>query len=475
VKLSKLAVNAGSSRRSLCGLVKLGVGLGLWLLGLTGWAQPQFYHVLHMFSGEDGAYPQSGLLLGSDNALYGSAQGADNAGKIFKMDRDGGGFQILHTLAGNPDGTGTIGALIQGANGALYGVTSDGGTNNAGTVFRLGINATSYRVLHHFAPDTDGSNPVAGLILGPDGTLYGTTSRGAPGNGGAIFRLNPDGTGFNVLHTFSNLLDGTNPVARLTLASDGLLYGTAAGGGAANGGTVFSINPVGSDYRVRHTFTNAPDGFTPQGHLTEASDGALYGTTVRGGERNYGAIFKLSLDDSAYLVVHSFTNGVDGALPRAGLTRGWDNALYGSTSFGGPTPGGTLFRMYPGGNGYSVVFSYTNANDGIRPIAELTQGPSSLAQGLEPGVMYGVTYQGGYGTLGTVFGLVLNPPLALTPLNNQSVLMWPAWAQHYVLQTSTNLADGPWINMTNGIPLIGLQLTNTTISSNAFFRLVWPQ
>src|SRR6202035_2536161 len=94
--------------------------------------------------------------------------------------------------------------LIQGADGALYGTTDQGGTSNAGTVFRIGTNGTGYAVLYQFTgAGGDGALPVAVLIQGDDGALYGTPDQGGTYSLGSVFRIGTNGSGYAVLYSFS--------------------------------------------------------------------------------------------------------------------------------------------------------------------------------------------------------------------------------------------------------------------------------
>jgi uncharacterized repeat protein (TIGR03803 family) len=152
--------------------------------------------------------------------------------------------------------------------------------------------ALEYQQLKSFGfADLMGQSPESPLIEGTDGALYGTTYGGAPGDIGTVFKINKDGSGYCVLHRFGSIEnDGSNPSAALLEASDGALYGTTSRGGSnllggqtLYGGTVFKLNKDGSDYCVLHSFGSTGDGENPQAELIEGSDGALYGTTADGG------------------------------------------------------------------------------------------------------------------------------------------------------------------------------------------------
>ena len=123
-----------------------------------------------------------------------------------------------------------------------------------------------------------------GIIEGSDGALYGTAQSGSTNNGGVVFKLNKDASGYLVLHHFTGMsADGSAPSAALIEASDGKLYGTTQYGGSNGVGTVFTLSKDGSGYMVLRSFTNSSgDGRCPSAALVESSDGALYGTTKYG-------------------------------------------------------------------------------------------------------------------------------------------------------------------------------------------------
>src|SRR6266540_2626035 len=146
---------------------------------------------------------------------------------------------------------------------------------------------TNYQRLRSFGfAELSGANPRAPLIEGSDGKLYGTTTAGGSYNLGTVFRLNKDGSGQIVLHSFSNVSgDVKGPAAGLAEGSDGVLYGTTVAGGSGNVGAVFKLNKDGTGYKVVHAYSDASgvDGSQPWAGLISGSDGSLYGTTSSGG------------------------------------------------------------------------------------------------------------------------------------------------------------------------------------------------
>lgn len=221
--------------------------------------------ILHAFTGFfDGAHPLSGLIPGPDGMYYGmtfsggsAACGADAAGcgTVFKIDPVTGVLTTLHAFAGGAaDGAFPLGKLVFDKAGILYGTTEGGGEKSSGTIFKLDPGTGAFSVLHTFTFfDGNGAFPNAGLTFNSAGTLlYGTTffggndgCRNAGDAGcGTAFSFDPVTSAFTVLHKFTGSDDGGNPGAGLTLATNGLLYGTTTFDGVRNnGGTVFSLAP----------------------------------------------------------------------------------------------------------------------------------------------------------------------------------------------------------------------------------------
>ena len=270
------------------------------------------------------------------------------------------GEQVIHNFSGNYDAY-PYASLIKGSNGDLYGTTENGGANYKGTVFQLAQSGGSWTetVLYSFS-SSSGAFPQAPLILGSNGDLYGTTSGSGSGtNGnGTVFQLAPPSSpGGNwtetVLHSFGSGSDGFHPLASLIKGSNGDLYGTTAGGGANSYGTVFQISPSGAE-TVIYSF-NSSSGAFPQAPLILGSNGDLYGTTFgtyNGGANNVGTVFQLAPPSSpggtwTGTVLHSFQGGADGANPVAALIQGSNGDLYGTTEYGGASGEGTVFKVVP--------------------------------------------------------------------------------------------------------------------------------
>ena len=490
------------------------------------------YSILHNFgNGNDGQYP-SGLVTGSDGELYGTTFDGGtptnqfgSGGTVFKLNRDGSGEVVLHSFwSGFPDGSSPEGPLLEGIDGALYGTAAEVGPAGGGTVFKLNKDASGYSLLHSFAGYEQ--YPYGALIQGTNGALYGTT-RGLHDidtidYGAAVFKLNPDGSGYAVLHAVTtNVGNGDATVsAGLVKGTDNWLYGIDSDGvfklgedgsgyttvlsspdlgsfwgsdnspllegsdgalygiGANHFGTpgVFKVDTSGGGYTVLHSLGQPLLGAT----LIEGRDGVLYGTTLGGGTHGGGMVFKLNKDGSNYSVLHNFgSTANDGSGPYARLLEGRDGALYGTTQQGGAYTNqygvghGTVFRINKDGSGYAVLYNFgSTTSDGSQPQAGLMQGSD--------GAFYGTTVSGGFNSSGTLFKLW--PPetpdllgfTTTTTTNTVQMSFAGMSGYHYRVLRSTDLAT--WSVLTTiTMPLSGVytNVDNSPPASAAYYRTAW--
>lgn len=289
------------------------------------------FRELHVFNWGYGAFPDAGLIEGSDGALYGTTRAtraAEGDGTIFAINLDGSGLRKLHDFD-FVNGSKPRASLVKGSDGALYGATPEQAAT--GTVFKIKEDGTEFRKLLD-----EGSSA---LVTGSDGRLYGTISSGRTWFG-TVFRIGTDGTGYQTLHEFDGV-DGALPIAALVKGSDGALYGTTSEGGVSGAGTVFKINEDGSGFEKLHDFDFA-NGAWPAAALIRGPAGALFGTTSAGGASKTfpwgdGTVFRINEDGTGFQKLHDF-DGVNGRSPR-GLVWGADGALYGTTISGGAVSG----------------------------------------------------------------------------------------------------------------------------------------
>lgn len=367
--------------------------------------------VLHSFgpTNTEGVNGWGAVFLAADGFIYGTTvnQGPGGGGSVYRVRTDGADYAVLHSLQRTNDGAEPTGGVIVARDGALYGTTFRGGTNDSGTVFRLGTDGRGFQVLHHFAASNDCRHPQSELLEARDGSIYGTATGGGGHGRGGIFKIAPDGLRYSVV---SRLFHGRpddprRPVGGLIQGIDGALYGTTKFGGLKDNGTVFRLDP-GGDFTVVKSLGLASGGLLqPEGTLLQTTDGALYGTSTLGGVAGGGGLFRMTADGGDFAIIHSFGTQVDDARqPSAGLILSDQGTLIGTTFAGGVANLGAVFRLNRDGSQYEMLHQFTGGfSDGIRSRSRLTPGT--------PDSFYSATLGGGANNLGTVFRLtILNGP-----------------------------------------------------------------
>jgi uncharacterized repeat protein (TIGR03803 family) len=361
--------------------------------------------------GSDGDNPVGGLAADKSGNIYGTTYYDGHCvycGDVFMLrppakQGQAWSFNVIYYF---PSNSGEATGALTYHNGVIYGtaiteVFSLRPTNNAKTAWK-------HTTLHRFKA-ISGQAPVAGVVFGLDGALYGSTEQGGKHGAGTIFRLSRDGASwsYELLYSFdaSKLNeDQAGPVANLLIdPKTGVIYGTTYSGGKYGQGTVFSLEQKGAswEHTVIHDFkgiytTSGPDGSQPRGALVFGSDGAMYGTTEsgdNGGFWNQGTIYRLAKSGSkwSYAILHEFTGGdKDGSEPKSGLTVAKDGSFYGTTSGGGPNPyEGVVYRFAEAQKGkwdLSLLYHFRGGKDGAFPWAQ----PILVNHGL-----YGTTLEGG--------------------------------------------------------------------------------
>jgi uncharacterized repeat protein (TIGR03803 family) len=246
-----------------------------------------------LVSPSGGAWTPGALVQGGNGRLFGTmGAGGGGGGELYSMNPNGSDYSDLHDWPSFSGDGFSPAALILGSDGYLYGTTYKGGSANAGTIFKVNTNGAGYIILYNFTGNNDGAYPLGGLLPGPGNVLYGTTSEGGAGGVGIVYSITNNGTGLTVLHGFSGP-DGSAPEAGLIFGNDGALYGTTTGGGTGASGTVFKVNPDTTGFAVVHDFAVGADGQYPYGELVKGNNGVIYGTTFQGGANGVGTIFEL--------------------------------------------------------------------------------------------------------------------------------------------------------------------------------------
>lgn len=271
-----------------------------------------------------------------------------------------------------------------------------------------------YQVIQTFAATGRGAKTPMGLAADKAGNVYGSAWTGGPGSWGAIFELTPPSLfGSNwemrVLSNVKNGPIGTGPFWS-AVAQNGDLYGATTGGGVQGGGTVYKFQPGehgwGEPTPLFH-FVAHRSPIDTVSELISDSSGSLYGTTQGAGGTDAGTVFKLSPgpDGWTMTLLHRFRNGEDdGAYPVGGLTMDGAGTLYGATSGGGKDGIGTVFKLTPTDHGWEETLIHTfrqldgsQGKGGALPMAGLTLG--------NDGTLYGTAGGGGNFGAGVVFSL----------------------------------------------------------------------
>jgi uncharacterized repeat protein (TIGR03803 family) len=249
------------------------------------------FAILHEFNQVDGYTPYYGLVLHS-NLLYGTtiSAGTNGYGNIFTIDPVGGGISFLYSFTSMVQ---PYGGLAFDTNGAIYGFGRLG-SSAKGMVYRW---SGVFSNLYTFT-GTDGYWPVSTPIISGN-TIFGVSSFGGTNGSGNVFRINTDGSGFTNLYSFSPNgganTDGADTYDYGGLALSGnTFYGTAAFSGSGGQGTVWQLKTDGSGFNVLHSFSYS-DGGNPENVVF--TNGILYGVTYQGfygASIGVGGIFSIS-------------------------------------------------------------------------------------------------------------------------------------------------------------------------------------
>ncbi len=311
-------------------------------------------------------------------------------------------YTIYHTFTGGGGGTyPSVGPLASDGT-TLYGTAEYGGEYSHGCVYKIDADGTDYQVLYSFTGGTTGgSAPNSNPILAGS-WLYGTTLYGgATGSGmGTVYKIGTDGNNFTILHAFTDT-EGNGPRSGLALLGTtlyGMTYRSGTGCPSCAGGTIFKVDTDGNNYAVVHIFAGGEsDGYKGFGSLT-TSGSVLYGTTQQGGTDNKGVIFRWDPAGPTLTILHSFTGQpFDGDAPIGYLFmyNGW---LLGMTQKGGAYDKGTVFAFKTEDSTYNLVHDFAGGfNEGAAPAGGLVRAS---------GWLYGFTEDGGAETVsgpGTMF------------------------------------------------------------------------
>lgn len=341
-------------------------------------------------------------------------------------------FSVIYKFTGGSLGAMPYAGLTMDVAGNLYGTTLAGGpgsctanlSSGCGTVYKLTQRNSqwTYSSLYSFAGGADGAGPETRVIIGPNGSLYGTTFAGGEGVCAEIIGLPGCGTVFNLqppadvcasiscpwhetqLYVFQGTAngarDGVGPHSN-PFFLNGNIYGTTEYGGPNMQGTAYELTPENGGWTesIIWPFSGTNGQAQPRGMTADAS-GNLFGVSL--GDPFHGAVWELTNSGSGWSeqTLYTFTNGSDGEFPRAGVILDSAGNLYGSSSTGGKLGGGVVFQLSASGGSWQ-----------FNPLANLSGLSSQCGPGRElvmdaAGNIYGTTNCDGAFGQGTVFELV---------------------------------------------------------------------
>jgi uncharacterized repeat protein (TIGR03803 family) len=331
-------------------------------------------------------------------------------------------YTVINNFTGGADGGVPLAGLTMDQAGNFYGTTIAGGSQNCfrgcGVVFKLTHRSGGwvFSPLYNFLGGNDGQGPLARVVFGPDGSLYGTTQYGggpecAGGGCGTVFSLRPPAAAISlwtetVLHSFSDGSDGdgTQPFAAVAFDTAGNMYGTTSSGGSGYYGSIYKLTRTGGRWTesIIHSFTGT-DGFDPEAEVTLDASGNLFGTTELGGANNAGTVFELTPSGSGWTgsVLISFPGSSDGQQPYAGVLFDQSGNLYGATAFASFGVSPIVFQLAPAGGGWTINTLYTFTG----PAGSSNAGPLKTLTMDSAGNLYGTTYAYGAYGLGNIFRL----------------------------------------------------------------------
>jgi uncharacterized repeat protein (TIGR03803 family) len=237
--------------------------------------------VLYSFTGgSDGKFGFAPPIEGSDGNFYGTTSTS-----VYRYLPSSGGVTPIYSNSN--DGSNFNSSPLQAADGTLYIAAFSGGPKGCGSILRLTIAGTLIRA-YGFDCGTLGSNPYGALIQAANGDIYGTTPNGGSFGAGNIFKLNA--AGLQVVYSFTPNGDGFQTFAGLSQGTDGNFYGASSAGGSFNGGTLFQLTASGN-YSKIYDFS-VPSG--PQAPPVQHTNGTFYGVTSGGGAYGTGSFYSLS-------------------------------------------------------------------------------------------------------------------------------------------------------------------------------------
>ena len=367
-----------------------------------------------------------------------STGGNNDAGVIFKFDTTTLEYTKQLDFDVNNNGDNPSGELTQAPNGKLYGVTQLGGQNNMGVLFEYNPNLLQYTKILDFNGIL-GQIPYRGLTLANNGKLYGFTHKGGTNDVGVLYELDPNSLDYNIILNFDGISNGANPFGKIIQDLNGILYGLTLKGGNDNLGVLFSYNLIENTYEKLIDF-NGTNGSYPRGSLIQASNNKLYGVTELGGENDFGTIFQFDIETLSF-VKRDFDNNTNGRRPVGDLVEAPNKKLYGMTQYGGVNDNGVLFSFNIETLFLNKIIDF-NSSNGANPSGSLYLASNNL--------LYGMTRFGGNNNRGTLFEFDTENNTLVKKLNFENTIGTYPDGGLYELEETLNIND---IELNNNITI----------------------
>ncbi|MEZ4936987.1 MAG: T9SS type A sorting domain-containing protein [Crocinitomicaceae bacterium] len=356
-----------------------------------------------------GSVPQGQPFIFS-NAIYGlcSSGAIDGYGSLFAYHLGNDSLSMEQTFS-CVFGHTPYGTVLDGEDGFVYGMTFLGGKYKYGTLFKYSMSQDTLIKLHDFNIE-DGAYPQGSLSLGPNGMIYGMVTQGGPApHKGVVFSWNRTTNTFSLEAAFNNS-NGRYPRGDMLYASDGYMYGMAIYGGLNDCGVIFRVDTVNHAIDVRYPF-EISTGRYPHRSLLEYN-GKFYGLTTQGGNTDDGVLFEYDFINGTYTVKHHF-EPVTGRRPFSNLIVDQFGNLYGNTNVGGSYNYGVMFKYSLSDDTYTVLHEYDFTNGGnVQPSLTFSDN----------GKIYGLAFHGGSYYKGILFEYDTTSSTFTNKLNLNSTL-----------------------------------------------------
>lgn len=277
----------------------------------------------------------------------------------------------------------------------FYGLTRHGGANGGGAIIRMNGDGTGITTEYSFAIDgTPGRSSDRSPMIDVGGLFYGTTRSGGLVDNGLLFRFTPATGAYAKVYDFDVLTEGQDPIGRL-VSYNNLLYGVTRGGGVNYAGTIYSVNPATGVHEKIFEFKDTQGTNPEAGMVLDPATNMMYGTTVYGGANGHGVLYRFNPATKVVTVLHDFFINEVGIYPRGELTLAGSSIFYGVCEFGGGNNKGTVFEFN------AALGTVTKKADFSTSTGAAPQ--TTLLRSTNTGKYYGACEEDGASNVGTIF------------------------------------------------------------------------